>query len=34
MVTGLAWTEFGGDMLNIEVALVPGRGRMTADRTV
>ncbi|PNS08294.1 endopeptidase La [Solilutibacter silvestris] len=28
MVTGLAWTEVGGDLLQIEVALVPGKGGM------
>ncbi len=29
MVTGLAWTEAGGDILFIEVALMPGRGNLT-----
>ncbi len=29
LVTGLAWTEVGGDLLQIEVALVPGKGAMT-----
>lgn len=28
MVTGLAWTEAGGDILFIEVALMPGRGNL------
>jgi ATP-dependent Lon protease len=28
MVTGLAWTEAGGDILFIEVALMPGRGQL------
>jgi ATP-dependent Lon protease len=26
LVTGLAWTEVGGDLLQIEAALVPGKG--------
>jgi len=29
MATGLAWTEAGGDILFIEVALMPGRGTLT-----
>jgi ATP-dependent Lon protease len=29
IVTGLAWTEFGGDILTIEALRMPGRGRMT-----
>ena len=28
-VTGLAWTEVGGDLLTIECAAVPGKGKMT-----
>lgn len=28
-VTGLAWTEVGGDLLTIETACVPGRGKLT-----
>ncbi len=28
LVAGLAWTEAGGDILFIEVALMPGRGRI------
>jgi ATP-dependent Lon protease len=28
IVTGLAWTEFGGDILTIEAVKMPGRGRM------
>jgi ATP-dependent Lon protease len=29
MVTGLAWTETGGDLLTIEAVSMPGRGAMT-----
>ncbi len=28
-VTGLAWTEVGGELLTIEAALIPGKGKMT-----
>jgi len=28
-VTGLAWTEVGGELLTIEAALTPGKGKMT-----
>lgn len=28
-VTGLAWTETGGDTLNVEVSLFPGKGKLT-----
>ena len=28
VTTGLAWTELGGELLTIEVAIVPGRGRL------
>ncbi len=29
IVTGLAWTEFGGDILTIEAVKMPGKGRVT-----
>ncbi|MBN9064025.1 MAG: endopeptidase La [Rhizobiales bacterium 65-9] len=29
VVTGLAWTEVGGELLTIEGLMMPGRGRMT-----
>jgi ATP-dependent Lon protease len=29
VATGLAWTEAGGDLLSIEVALMPGKGKLT-----
>ena len=29
VVTGLAWTETGGDILKIEAVTMPGKGRMT-----
>lgn len=28
LVTGLAWTEVGGDILSIEATLVPGKGKL------
>ena len=28
-VTGLAWTEVGGELLTIEAALMPGKGKLT-----
>jgi len=29
MVTGLAWTDVGGELLTIEGVMMPGKGRMT-----
>ena len=29
VVTGLAWTELGGELLGVEVTIVPGRGKLT-----
>ena len=29
LVTGLAWTEVGGELLTIEGVMMPGKGRMT-----
>ena len=28
LVTGLAWTEVGGDLLQVEATLVPGKGQL------
>ena len=28
VVTGLAWTEYGGEILKIETVIMPGKGRM------
>ncbi|MGB0921879.1 MAG: endopeptidase La [Alphaproteobacteria bacterium] len=30
VVTGLAWTEVGGELLQIESVMLPGKGKMTA----
>lgn len=29
VTTGLAWTEVGGELLNVEAVMVPGKGKMT-----
>ena len=29
IVTGLAWTDVGGELLTIEAAIMPGKGKMT-----
>ena len=29
VVTGLAWTDVGGELLTIESVMMPGKGRMT-----
>ena len=29
LTTGLAWTEFGGELLSVEAVVVPGKGKMT-----
>jgi ATP-dependent Lon protease len=34
IVTGLAWTEVGGDTLTIEAVMLPGKGRMQATGTL
>jgi ATP-dependent Lon protease len=33
-VTGLAWTEVGGDLLTIEAALMPGKGTITRTGSI
>src|SRR3546814_14829915 len=30
--TGLAWTEVGGEMLSIDAAMLPGKGKVTPTR--
>ena len=32
VATGMAWTPFGGDILTIEVQVLPGKGIADADR--
>ena len=34
VVTGLAWTEVGGELLTIESVTVPGKGKVTATGTL
>jgi ATP-dependent Lon protease len=34
VVTGLAWTEVGGELLTIEGVMVPGKGKMTVTGNV
>ena len=29
VANGLAWTEVGGELLNVEVTVMPGRGKLT-----
>src|ERR1044071_9471261 len=29
VVTGLAWTEVGGELLTVETVMMPGKGKMT-----
>jgi ATP-dependent Lon protease len=29
VATGLAWTEMGGEILSVEITIVPGRGKLT-----
>lgn len=33
-VTGLAWTEVGGELLSIETAVIPGKGKHSATGTL
>ena len=30
VVTGLAWTEMGGELLQVEAVKVPGKGKITS----
>ncbi len=32
LVTGLAWTQVGGDLLSIEATVVPGKGKLITYR--
>jgi ATP-dependent Lon protease len=34
VVTGLAWTEVGGELLTIEAVMMPGKGRMTVTGNI
>jgi ATP-dependent Lon protease len=34
VVTGLAWTDVGGELLTIEAVMVPGKGKMTVTGNV
>jgi ATP-dependent Lon protease len=34
LVTGLAWTQVGGDLLSIEASVVPGKGRLVHTGTL
>jgi ATP-dependent Lon protease len=34
VVTGLAWTEVGGELLSIEAVTLPGKGKVTATGTL
>src|SRR5690606_20473873 len=34
VVTGLAWTEVGGELLTIEGVMMPGKGKMTVTGTL
>jgi ATP-dependent Lon protease len=34
VATGMAWTEFGGDLLSIEVSAIPGKGKMVPTGTL
>ena len=33
VVTGLAWTEVGGEILTIEGVMMPGKGKMRSPAT-